>query len=55
VAASIANHLARNKMARVAGGLYLSFVLASILADVLGHIGKGTPQLVYETILTSEW
>lgn len=55
MAASIAHHLARNKMARVAGGLYLSFVLASIVADVLGHIGKGTPQLVYETILTSEW
>jgi len=49
------DHRARNKMARVAGGLYIAFVLASILADSLTHMGRGTPQLVYETILTSEW
>lgn len=55
MAASIANHLARNRMARVAGGLYIAFVLASILADLLGHIGRGMPQLVYGTILTEFW
>lgn len=42
-------------MARITGGLFLGFVVASILADAVGNIGGGTPQLVYQTILTNEW
>ena len=38
---STIDHLAPDKVARIAGGFYLAFVLASVLAGVLGHIGMG--------------
>lgn len=45
------NHPSRDRMARIAGGFYLGFILASVLADVLGHIGLGNAQQVYRAIL----
>jgi hypothetical protein len=42
-----------DKVARIAGGFYLAFVLASILAGVLGHIGMGGVDEVYESIVTN--
>jgi Domain of unknown function (DUF4386) len=42
-------------VARIAGGFYLAFVLASILAGVLGHIGMGGVDQVYESIVTNAW
>lgn len=41
------------KMARIAGGLYLAFVLATVLAGVLGNIGMGGVDQVYEAIVTT--
>lgn len=41
------------KMARVAGGFYIAFVLASVLAGLLGHIGMGGIDQVYQAIATN--
>ena len=47
------DHLALNKVARIAGGFYLVYILAMVLADVLGHIGRGTSEQVYQAITTN--
>jgi uncharacterized membrane protein YozB (DUF420 family) len=47
-------HQAPAKVARITGGFYLAYILASVLADALGHIGLGTAQQVHESILTNE-
>ena len=44
---------AQNKVARFAGGCYLAFILTSVLADRLGHIGLGSAQQVYESVVTN--
>jgi hypothetical protein len=44
--------LAPEKTARVAGGFYIAFVLASVLAGLLGHIGMGGIDQVYHSITT---
>jgi hypothetical protein len=44
----------QNKVARVAGGLYLVYILSMVLADSLGHIGRGTSEQVYQAIVTNE-
>ncbi len=49
------DHLATDKVARIAGGFYLAFVLASVLAGVLGHIGMGGVDQVYQSIVTHTW
>jgi hypothetical protein len=46
------DHLALDRVARVTGGFYLAFILASVLADMLGHIGLGDAQQVYQSIVT---
>ena len=40
-------------MARITGGFYLAFILASVLADMAGHIGLGDAQEVYQAIGTN--
>jgi hypothetical protein len=40
------------RVARIAGGCYLAFILASVLADRLGHIGLGSAQDVYRSVVT---
>lgn len=52
---NITDHPAQNKVARVAGGLYVAYILASVFADMLGHIGLGNAQQVYQTITTNPW
>ena len=47
-------HLALGKMARITGGFYLAFILASVLATMLGQIGLGTAPQVYQAIVTNE-
>lgn len=47
------DHLAQAKVARITGGLYLAYVLAMVLADTLGHIGRGTAEQVYQAIVTN--
>ncbi len=49
------DRLSRDKIARIAGGFYLAFVLASVLAGLLGHIGMGGVDQVYESIVTHTW
>jgi len=52
---TITDHLARDKVARITGGLYLGFILASILADMFGHIGLGDAQQIAQAISTNAW
>ena len=49
---TITDRLGQKKVARIAGGFYLGFILASVLADALGHIGLGNAQQVYEATVT---
>jgi len=46
------DHLAQDKMARIAGGFYLAYFVASVLASALGHIGPGDAPPVYQAIVT---
>ena len=46
--------LAQDKVARITGGLYLTYILASVLATMLGQIGFGTAPQVYQAISTNE-
>ncbi|MDR3470544.1 MAG: DUF4386 domain-containing protein [Devosia sp.] len=48
------DHLAPGKVARIAGGFYLAYIVAMVLADTLGHIGRGTAEQVYQAIATNE-
>jgi hypothetical protein len=48
-----AQHLAMNRMARIAGGFYLAYFAASVLALLLGQIGPGSPTQVYEAITSN--
>jgi hypothetical protein len=47
-------HIAPARMARITGGLYLAYILASILATMLGQIGLGSAEQVYQAIVTNE-
>jgi hypothetical protein len=47
-------HLAPGKVARITGGFYLAYILASVLATMLGQIGLGSAPQVYEAIVTNE-
>ena len=49
---TITERLAPGKVARITGGLYVAYILASVLADVLGHIGLGDAPRVYQAIVT---
>ena len=46
-------HLALGKVARITGGFYLAFMLASVLATMLANIGLGDAQQVYQAIVTN--
>jgi biotin transporter BioY len=39
--------MTHDKIARMTGGFYLGFILASFLADTVGHVGISGPQQVY--------
>jgi hypothetical protein len=49
---SVSNDLPLARMARITGGLYLAFILASVLADRVGHIGLGDAEQLYGAITT---
>lgn len=55
MSSSAVDHLTPDRVARIAGGFYLAFVLASVLAGLLGHIGMGGVDQVYESIVASTW
>lgn len=46
-----AERFAPKTVARITGGCYLGFILASVLADRLGHIGLGGPQQIYQAVV----
>ncbi len=48
------DHMALDKVARITGGLYLAYIMASVLATMLGQIGMGAAPQVYQAITTSE-
>lgn len=50
---SLLDRLGPGRLARITGGVYLTYVLASVLAGALGQIGLGDAQQVQEAILTS--
>ncbi len=45
--------MALDKVARITGGLYLAYIAAMVLADTVGHIGRGTAEQVYQAIVTN--
>jgi hypothetical protein len=49
----ITDRFAPRTVARVTGGLYLAFMVTSVLADVLGHIGLGDADQIYGSITTN--
>lgn len=49
------DHLSQDKLARIAGGFFLAFILASVLASTLGHIGLSDAEELYQTITTDAW
>jgi hypothetical protein len=46
--------MAPDKVARITGGLYVAYILASVLATMLGQIGLGAAPQVYQAIVTDE-
>jgi hypothetical protein len=46
------DQLAPDRVARITGGLYVTYILAAVLADALGHIGLGSTEQMYQSILT---
>lgn len=52
---NITDQLAQNKLARITGGFYLAYILASVLSDRLGHIGLGNAQQIAQAISTNAW
>lgn len=45
---------ARRNMARVTGGLYVAYIVATILATMFGQIGMGSDQQVFQAITANE-
>ena len=48
----IIHQFALDRVARITGGLYLAFILSSVVADLLGHIGLGNAQQVHQAIVS---
>jgi Domain of unknown function (DUF4386) len=53
MAPSNIDHLAQEKVARITGGFYLAYIVASVLATALGQIGLGGAQQVYQASVTN--
>jgi Domain of unknown function (DUF4386) len=47
------DHLAPDKVARITGGFFIAYILASVLATALGQIGLGDAQQVYQASVTN--
>jgi hypothetical protein len=47
------DHFNQNRIARITGGLYIGFILASVLGDRLGRVGISDAEQVYQTIITN--
>jgi Domain of unknown function (DUF4386) len=51
---SVSGDLPLGMIARITGGFYLAYMMASVLALVLGQIGPGDAPHVYQAIVTNE-
>jgi len=49
----IIDRVTKPGLARITGGLYLLFIVTSVLADALAHIGLGDARQVYGSLTTS--
>jgi Domain of unknown function (DUF4386) len=49
------DRLSRDMVARIAGGFFLAFILASVLASAIGHIGLSDADRLYQAITTDTW
>jgi hypothetical protein len=49
------DHLDQDKVARITGGLFIAYILSSILATALGQIGLGNAEQVYQATVTNSW
>jgi hypothetical protein len=48
------DRLTMNRIARITGGFFLAYILASVLATMLGQIGLGGAGQVYQAMVTNE-
>lgn len=51
----ITDRVGATALARITGGLYLAFIVTSVLADLLAHIGLGNAEQIYGSITTAGW
>ena len=49
-----ADHPAPDRVARITGGFYVAYIVATVLATALGQIGLAAPPQVYQALVTSE-
>jgi Domain of unknown function (DUF4386) len=49
---AVTGRIAPVTLARITGGLYVLYMVVSVLADALGHIGLGDAQQMYSSITT---
>ncbi len=49
----ITDRVTKPGLARITGGLYLLFIVTSVLADALAHIGLGDAQQIYGSLTAS--
>ncbi len=50
---TLLQRLGAGRVARITGGIYLTYVLASVLAGALGQIGLGDAQQIQQALLTN--
>ncbi len=55
MSANTIRQFAPDRIARITGAVYLAYIVASVLADRLGHIGLGSPEQVHQAIATDAW
>jgi len=48
------DHLVPDRIARITSGFFLAYILASVLATMLGQIGLGGSDQVYQAMVTNE-
>jgi Domain of unknown function (DUF4386) len=51
---TLTDPLAQGNVARITGGFFLAYILASVLATMLGQIGLGGSDQVYQAMVTNE-
>jgi uncharacterized membrane protein YozB (DUF420 family) len=54
MAPNVTDHLTQSKVARITGGFFIAYIVASVLATMLGQIGLGDAQQVHQAIVTNE-